>query len=93
MYNICLIVRYGELFLKGKNRPQFIHQLVANITLAIQKNNLSNFAIKKLSDQLIITTKKEAELTNLLPVLKNIFGISVFYLAYQLESNLEALGE
>jgi tRNA uracil 4-sulfurtransferase len=82
MYKKCLIVRYGELFLKRKNRNDFIQKLIDNITLTFQKNNLSGLVIKKFSDQLIITAKEEKELTNLLPILKNIFGISTFFLAY-----------
>jgi thiamine biosynthesis protein ThiI len=78
------------LFLKGKNRHYFIQKLVNNINLTFQKNNLLNFKVKKLSDQLIITGN-EKEISHLLPLLKNIFGISVFFLAYQLESDLGKL--
>src|SRR6266511_1723253 len=91
MKNKCLIIRYGELFLKGKNRNDFIQKLVANITLTWQKNNFSNFNIKKLSDQLLITAENDDELAKMLPFLNKVFGISIFHLAYQLESNLEKL--
>src|SRR5436305_11691439 len=87
----CCVVRYGELFLKGKNRHYFIQKLVDNITLTFHKNNFFEFSIKKFSDQLLVTTKNESELVSLLPSLKNIFGISVYYLSYQLESNVEEL--
>lgn len=89
--NLCLVIRYGELFLKGKNRHYFIEKLVTNITLNFQNNNFSNFVIKKFSDQLIITTENNQELTSLLPILKNTFGISVYYLAYQLGNNINEL--
>jgi len=89
----CLIIRYGELFLKGKNRNYFIQKLVDNISLTFQQNNFHDFQIEKLSDQLIITNKNdnEEELAYLLPLLKNIFGIGVFFLAFRLEANLEKL--
>lgn len=91
-YNsLCCVVRYGELFLKGKNRHYFIQKLVDNISLAFHKNNFSKFNITRLPDNLIITTENENELTSLLPILKNIFGISTYYLAYQLESNEKKL--
>src|SRR3954471_24479137 len=89
----CCVVRYGELFLKGKNRHYFIQKLVDSVTLAFHKNNFSEFSIRKLSDQLLITTKNESKLVSLIPILKNIFGISVYYLSYQLESNVEELYE
>lgn len=87
MNNQCLIVRYGELFLKGKNRPDFVQKLVNNINLSFQKNNFSNFNIRELHDQLKITTENDKELSKMLPCLKKIFGISTFYLAYQLEND------
>jgi thiamine biosynthesis protein ThiI len=87
----CLIVRYGELFLKGKNRPSFIKRLVDNINTAFRKNNFADFQVKRLFDQLVITAKREEDLTSFLPILKNIFGISVFHLAHQLENSLEEL--
>src|ERR1700733_8721088 len=88
-----LVIRYGELFLKGKNRNYFIQKLVDNISLTFQQNNFHDFQIEKLSDQLIITNKNdnEEELTHLLSLLKNIFGIGVFFLASRLEANLENL--
>ncbi|CAG8567002.1 1304_t:CDS:1 [Ambispora gerdemannii] len=91
MYKKCLIIRYGELFLKGKNRNDFIQKLVANITLAFQKNNFPNFNIKKLSDQLIVTAENDEELPKMISSLNKVFGISVFYLAYQLEKDCEKL--
>src|SRR4051812_38115069 len=91
MYKKCLIIRYGELFLKGKNRNDFIEKLVTNITLTFQKNNFSNFNIRKLSDQLIVTAENNEELPKMISSLNKVFGISVFYLAYQLENDCEKL--
>jgi thiamine biosynthesis protein ThiI len=93
MKNECLVIRYGELFLKGKNRNYFIQKLVNNVSLAFQKNNFHDFQIEKLSDQLIITNQNDdkEEFAQLLPLLKNIFGIGVFFLASRLEANLEKL--
>jgi len=86
-----LIIRYGELFLKGKNRSDFVEKLINNINLSFQKNNLSNFGIKKLHDQLMITAESDSELSKMLPPLNKVFGISTFYLAYQLENDCEKL--
>ncbi|RHZ35455.1 tRNA uracil 4-sulfurtransferase ThiI [endosymbiont GvMRE of Glomus versiforme] len=91
MKNKFIIIRYGELFLKGKNRNDFVQKLVANITLTFQKNNFSNFNIKKLSDQLIVTNQNDKELPKMISSLNKVFGISVFYLSYQLENDCEKL--
>jgi thiamine biosynthesis protein ThiI len=91
MNNKYLIVRYGELFLKGENRGDFIKKLIDNITLTLQKNNFLNFNIKRLHDQLIITTENVEELPKILPFLSKVFGISNFCLAYQLKSEEKEL--
>src|SRR6185436_10723459 len=64
---------------------------INNINLSFQKNNLSNFGVKKLHDQLMITAESDSELSKMLPPLNKVFGISTFYLAYQLENDCEKL--
>src|SRR5690349_21250879 len=91
MKNKCLVIRYGELFLKGKNRNDFIKKLIDNIKLNLCKNNFTDYSIKKLHDQLLITAKKSDDLTKILTSLQKVFGISNFYLAYQLVSKEEEL--
>src|SRR5438132_4960406 len=91
MNNRCLIIRYGELFLKGKNRNDFVQKLIDNIHLSLQKNNLSNYNIKKLHDQLIITAKDDQELSKMFTALNKVFGISTFFLACRLENDCEKL--
>jgi tRNA uracil 4-sulfurtransferase len=89
----CLVVRYGELFLKGKNRNYFIQKLVDNISLTFQQNNYYEFQIEKFSDQLVITTKSDSEKGVAFPLslLKNVFGIDAFFLAARLEADLDKL--
>ncbi|MDR1670608.1 MAG: tRNA 4-thiouridine(8) synthase ThiI [Spiroplasmataceae bacterium] len=91
MINKCLVIRYGELFLKGENRNDFIKELIDNINLTLYKNNFTNFSIRRLHDQLLITTKNSADLPKILTSLQKVFGISNFYLAYQLISKEEEL--
>ena len=93
-----LVVHYGELFLKGKNRSFFIQRLVNNLSLVLQKNNFSHFKISIGFNQLLITPptnlptdQLDRELAALLPILKSVFGISVFFRAFQLENSLPQL--
>jgi thiamine biosynthesis protein ThiI len=75
----CIIIRYGELFLKGKNRCFFIQKLITNLDKARQKNVFSSLKIRQFYDQLIITSEEEGQLTNFFSHLEKVFGISVFY--------------
>ncbi|MCE8159077.1 MAG: tRNA 4-thiouridine(8) synthase ThiI [Candidatus Moeniiplasma glomeromycotorum] len=93
-----LVVHYGELFLKGGNRSFFIQKLVNNISLTLQKNHFSHFQISTEFNQLLIIPpaslpieQVDQELVSLLTILKSVFGISVFFRAFQLESSLPQL--
>ena len=86
-----IVVRYGELFLKGQNRHFFVQKLINNLKKMCQKNNFPTISIKKFFDCLIIGSEDKNQLTLLIPHLEKVFGISVFYLAHQLDSDLEHL--
>ena len=83
-----IMVRYGELSTKGKNRMRFINKLKQNI-----KHVLSIYP-----DVTITANRDRAHIflngTDDVPVaesLKNIFGIQAFSPSYKVEKNLESI--
>lgn len=83
-----IMVRYGELSTKGKNRMRFINKLKRNI-----KHVLSIYP-----DVTITANRDRAHIflngTDYVPVaesLKNIFGIQAFSPSYKVEKNLESI--
>ena len=83
-----IMVRYGELSTKGKNRMRFINKLKQNI-----KHVLSIYP-----DVTITANRDRAHIflngTDYVPVaesLKNIFGIQAFSPSYKVEKNLESI--
>ncbi|CAG8496977.1 4399_t:CDS:2, partial [Ambispora leptoticha] len=66
---------------------------IDNVSLVFQKNDYHDFQIEKFSDQLIITAKSDSkeEVTRLLPLLRNVFGIEIFFLAFRLRADLGEL--
>ena len=83
-----IMVRYGELSTKGKNRMRFINKLKKNI-----KHVLSIYP-----DVTITANRDRAHIflngTDYVPVaesLKNIFGIQAFSPSYKVEKNLESI--
>ncbi|WNE41949.1 MAG: putative tRNA sulfurtransferase [Mycoplasmataceae bacterium] len=79
-----LIIRFGELFLKKKNRSLFINRLVDNLKNSFQKNNLKLVKIERYFDQLFIDAENlDIEESNCIEsILKNTFGISSYYTGY-----------
>lgn len=62
-----MIIRYGEIALKGKNRPVFENQLVANIKDCLQKHGTEAY-VRKDHSRLIVDAPY-------IPALRRVFGI------------------
>lgn len=83
-----ILIRYGELSLKGKNRNVFIRQLKENIKKALK--SFSTLEIESQHDRMYIYLKEEDpnEVAN---VLSRVFGISSFSLAIKVDSDIDAI--
>ena len=72
-----IIVHYGEIGLKGDNRPFFERKLIDNI-----KHTLSNVAyrsIKRISGRILIELLDQSDNDALTKGLNHVFGISYFF--------------
>ncbi len=83
-----VLIRYGELSTKGKNRNQFIRKLLENIKRALK--DLEKLDFKSTYDRIYIKINGEniEELENRL---KKIFGISSFSFTIKVKSDLEEI--
>lgn len=83
-----VLIRYGELSTKGKNRNQFIRKLLENIKRALK--DLEKLEFKSTYDRIYIKINGEniEELENRL---KKIFGISSFSFTIKVKSDLEEI--
>lgn len=71
-----ILVRYGELSTKGKNRKAFITQLRNNIKFSFI--DLQNFKMTAERDRMFLTSKDDNEIQQLIERLPKIFGIQSF---------------
>ncbi len=71
-----ILVRYGELSTKGRNRKQFINHLRNNIKFSFA--DLPNLKIQAERDRMFLTSTVDAEIEELIKRLPNIFGIQSF---------------
>ncbi|WP_315850231.1 tRNA sulfurtransferase [Mycoplasma struthionis] len=76
-----ILLRYGELTLKGENRKDFINQIKANLQWYIKKED-----IKMEFDRAFINYSLEN-----LEALKYIFGLSSYSLVYECKSDLDEI--
>lgn len=86
-----LLIRYGELSLKGRNRNVFIRRLTRNIKDAM--TGLTSVEIKAERDRMFLKVAIESEMTEVIERLPKVFGIHSFSPVFKCESTMEAIYE
>lgn len=83
-----IVVKYGELSLKGKNQPDFVKILQKNLTKALSSFKL---VFKTHYDYLEIYDFDLTQINAIITTLQTIPGISLIHLGYKLERDLDLL--
>ena len=87
-----VLVRYGEIILKGYNRPIFEDALIKNIKAAIK--DTGDVKITKAQATIYIEPLENDEQADIIAEkLKKVFGIVSIVIAYRTEKNLDAVTE
>lgn len=81
-----LLVRYGEVYLKGQNRPFFLKKLLENVRAAVKPLGATAF----LSDARIYVGGAE-DLNACLLQVKKVFGVHSISPAFELEKDFDAV--
>jgi len=85
-----ILIRYGELSLKGRNRKQFVDQLKRNVKQMLQ--DFKNLEYRAHHDRFFIKLNGENEM-EVAKKLQLVFGIQSFSLALKTKSEIEAIKE
>lgn len=85
-----IIIRYGEMFLKGKNRGFFEKKFEANL-----QNALSglDYTFVKQSGRYLIESFPEEDTDEFVDRLKKVFGLHTLSVAYETDSDLDSIFE
>ena len=83
-----IIIRYAELFLKGKNRGFFEKTFENNLKRAIQDIDCE---LIKNSGRYLIENFAEEDADFLIEKLKKVFGVHTLSLAYETQSDMESI--
>lgn len=87
---VNILVRYGELSVKGKNKRRFIRQLADNIREHLY--DVKPLTVRGEFDFLFITAEEAAK-ELILERLADVFGIQSYGVVYKLPRNLDALAQ
>ena len=85
--NRLVLVRYGEIILKGLNRPVFEDLLVKNIRQALKDE--CELKIYKAQATIYIEPKDDSCTDSIVEKLKKVFGIVSIVVAYGAEKNMD----
>ena len=86
-----LIVRCGEVALKGMNKPYFERMLVDRI-----KNNLKSFQgvdVKRSEGLIFVRADKELDIDAIIKEISKVFGVASISKAVEAPSDVDAIGE
>ena len=84
-----IVVHYGELGLKGRNRPVFLHTLMRNLERAV--SSLGEGSIQQHSGRLLLSVSKEVAWQELEQRLLQVFGVANFSRCWTAPHDLEAV--
>lgn len=88
---MVILVRYGEIHLKGLNRPKFEKQLMQNI-----KNTLTEYSgikVKRIDGRMLVSGFTENEAENIAHELSQVFGIHSVSIAHEFEKDWDVICE
>ncbi len=85
-----VLIRYGELSTKGKNRKTFVQKLLSNIKHTLK--DMPNLEYRLTYERIYIKINGE-DVDLLTERLKDVFGISSFSLTQKVESNIDTIVE
>ncbi len=84
--NEVIILRFGEIFLKGKNYAFFENTLFKNIKRKLKKFSLT---VEKITGRFLITHFKMEEKKAIISSLKTVFGLVSLSVAKEIDTSLE----
>ena len=84
--NEVILIRFGEIFLKGKNYSFFENSLFKNIKYRLKNIDLK---LEKISGRFLISQFDSNDKESIIEILKTIFGIVSISVAYEINTNLQ----
>lgn len=84
--NEVILLRYGEIFLKGKNYSFFENSLFRNIKYRLKDINLK---LEKISGRFLISEFDVKDKPKIIDILKMIFGLVSISIAYEVETSYD----
>ena len=86
---MIILIRYGEIHLKGQNRPYFERLLMGEIRNAVKK--FPGATVERGDGRYYVDNFDEADGEDIIAALSKVFGIHSLTPAYEVEKNIDAI--
>ncbi|MCS4485342.1 tRNA uracil 4-sulfurtransferase ThiI [Staphylococcus americanisciuri] len=84
-----ILVRYGELTLKGGNRKVFVNQLRSNVKRALMP--LQGYEVKANRDRMYIQLEPQADVEEMMKRISKVFGVHSISPVLKIEKSMDAV--
>ncbi len=84
-----ILVRYGELTLKGGNRKTFVSQLRSNVKRALM--SLQGYDVKANRDRMYIQLEPNADIEEMMSRISKVFGVHSISPVLKIEKSMDAV--
>ena len=84
-----IVIHFGEIWLKGKNRNDFVGRLYANVRAALKEERYSRLVNAR--DRFIVELEKGSDIDSICGRLGKVFGISWFAPVAKTQNSLSAI--
>lgn len=86
-----ILLKYGEIALKGLNKPLFERKLMANINRRLDK--IGKFSVRRAQSTVYVEPLDNADMNEAVEALKQVFGIVNICPVVKCEKNMESIAE
>jgi tRNA uracil 4-sulfurtransferase len=86
----CILIRQGEISLKGKNREDFERKLLKNILLAVKRAD-DNIKVSKIYSGFVVENYFPESESKMVYAVQKVFGISNFCIAKKVDNDLDEI--
>ena len=83
-----ILIRYGEIHLKGNNRSFFERLLVKNLEKACKPFNAN---VKKIQGRYLVSDFEEYNEEEICEAISCVFGVTSLSVAYEVQTNIETI--
>ena len=83
-----ILIRFGEIFLKGRNYSYFENTLFKNVERRLKKFNLK---LERISGRFLVSDFEAEDKDDIIEAIQTVFGLVSLSVAYEVETSVDTI--